>query len=416
MSRVLVALSLFACGESPDLFAVEAPAPPTQSLNLSSTALVPGSPVTITVTGLGANEVVYIGRGRSLGNGMCIPSAGGACLGITNPVQLLGTYTANANGVASTTFMLPRSVPAGLDVGMQALAFRGPGGSNSALSNPLLVTTGGGSAGYCYDEPGNPDADVSDIQSTYYLNWLDRGIDLFERRWPSGATLLEDRRYDTQLYQFMNTQSFGTFVDSLAVIIHEGTHGYDYENALFYQYMGFFVRTDYSPQIDFHQGFNRSEIYHQVDPSTALYRDTYLQGTQGARGLMELLDEYNCYINDLASMAVTGEFMPFQVSGRDAPLAFAHYLMVYLERARTTDPVFYAELQADTDLHDFLITQWLRMYYFLEISDAHPGLGFNDAQIEAVMLTQKGELEMLTGVQLDDSSCLPSGETWQPPY
>lgn len=121
-------------------------APPVQTLSLSVSAMVPGEAVNFTITGLNANETVYIGRGMGgLGNGPCIGAAGGSCLDIANPVFVLTTTTADADGIAQLTVNLPASVPLGLSVGFQALAIRGAGGDDSTKSNPVLRTTAQGS-------------------------------------------------------------------------------------------------------------------------------------------------------------------------------------------------------------------------------------------------------------------------------
>ena len=56
-----------------------------------------------------------------------------------------------------------------------------------------------------------------------------------------------------------------------------------------------------------------------------------------------------------------------------------------------------------------MLTQWLRMHFFLPFVDEHPELGINDAAIRAVMYAPDNvaEIELFVGHELEASNCLP---------
>ena len=112
---------------------------------------------------------------------------------------------------------------------------------------------------------------------------------------------------DPQLPGFVDSSSFAALMESLMTMVHEETHGWDYEMALGSADFAYFLRADLTftpPKID---GFPRGEIYAMVEGGgTSLYDGTYLTGTQGTYGWYELLDEANCYINGMAAPAPGG--------------------------------------------------------------------------------------------------------------
>ena len=136
-------------------------APPGQSLTLSVSPLVAGRSATWTIGGLNPNELVYVGRTiTGTGAGPCLPTFGGLCLDLRNPVGLHGTVRADATGTANLVLTVPANAPSGISVSFQAAALRGVGGADSQKSNAITATVGlpidtGGLSGLT-SRPPNP--------------------------------------------------------------------------------------------------------------------------------------------------------------------------------------------------------------------------------------------------------------------
>lgn len=129
-------------------------APPMTTLAMTVDPLVPGQAATWTVTGLNPGETVYIARsGAGLGAGWCPPAAGGLCLDLLDPVELHAQRTADGSGVATVTFTVPATAPAGLTFGFQAVALRGTNSTKSPAVERTLGQTGTGDTG---DTDGPP--------------------------------------------------------------------------------------------------------------------------------------------------------------------------------------------------------------------------------------------------------------------
>lgn len=263
----------------------------------------------------------------------------------------------------------------------------------------------------CYTEPFDPTISISDLQAQYNgSNALSVLIEALRRRYPAGADLLIEEQDDPYTGSFIDRSSFGTVMDSAGTEVHEATHGWDYSHALFYQYFGYWLRDDLKHQLTFNvDGFPRSQIYGDIaDGSTDLYKNLYLTGEQGTRGLLELLDETNCYINGLGATAAIADYIPFGISGRDGAVAFLYYVQLYLRRARTQSPQLYAQMQADTALKEHIQTQWLRAHFFLMFADMSPHIGIRDGEIRANLYAPQNiaEISMLIGRCVDQTNCL----------
>jgi cysteine-rich repeat protein len=129
--------------------------PLPQSLALTTTAVVPGRAMTMTVTGLHPNELVYIVRStRVQPAGMCIAPLGGDCLDLRAPAVLLTDGVADAAGTAELTLTVPTSVPVGAPVALQAVALRGLSGVASVASPALDLTTTAAACGDGVVDPG----------------------------------------------------------------------------------------------------------------------------------------------------------------------------------------------------------------------------------------------------------------------
>ena len=273
---------------------------------------------------------------------------------------------------------------------------------------------------YCYSEPIDSNASLTDLEAAFNGgNWLNTILETTQRRYPSGHDLLFVMQDDPYLSWFVDTSSFAMLMESLMTVVHEETHGYDYEYAQWGVTFAYWIRSEWQPSVHHHEGFPRSEILSMLEnDATDLYADTYLTGTQGTYDYMELLDELNCYINGLAAIALVGEYEPWGISARDGALAFMYYLELYLRRARNVYPDFYEAIQTDDHMVDLVLIQWLRLHYFLEVSYAFGNLGVNDHAIEALVhdSANQSEIEQLVDRSLQASPCLQAGDPYQPPY
>lgn len=125
-----------------------------------ATSLVAGDTATYESFGGDPGETTYLLASTSgTGNGPCYNQIGGQCLDIKGPVFILGIDNANNNGKSVFNVDIP-SYMAGDSLSVQAVAIRGSGGNNSALSNvqTATVSSSGGScttAGDILDCSGN---------------------------------------------------------------------------------------------------------------------------------------------------------------------------------------------------------------------------------------------------------------------
>ena len=264
----------------------------------------------------------------------------------------------------------------------------------------------------CYTEPFDPTISIADLEQTYAggSNGCDHIIEALSRRYPAGADLLIEERSDPYTCSFIDYSSFGSVMESSMTEVHEATHGWDYGHSLFYQHFDYWLRGDLSHSLSFDvDGFPRSEIYSMIeDDSTNLYSGLYLTGDQGTRGLLELLDETNCYINGLGAIAAIADHVPYGISGRDGAVAFLYYVALYLRRARTQYPQLYQTMLANAALKEHIKIQWLRTHFFLMFADAEPHVGIHDGDIRNLLYQphNMGEISMLIGRCIDQTNCL----------
>ncbi|MDA1259399.1 MAG: hypothetical protein O3A20_02130 [Planctomycetota bacterium] len=109
-------------------------------LDLASTLLIGGWPVTFTVQNLNPNETVTIFGTRQTGT-FCPAGYGGLCLELGANAKTVGTAIANAAGAASLSRTVPANL-AGRTVYIQAAAIRGVLGATSVKSNRLIEIVG----------------------------------------------------------------------------------------------------------------------------------------------------------------------------------------------------------------------------------------------------------------------------------
>lgn len=280
------------------------------------------------------------------------------------------------------------------------------GGAPAADAGP-----GSPPATRCYEEPVFPSADVSDLVSAYGgSDWKDDLISIVARRWPGGERLLEEQRDDSYFDRFSDSSSWSGMMEELATLVHEETHLF---NAYHAQREGrshsLYVRGDlivYPPAME---GFARSEIHSMVTVRPSSYASLYLTGEQGRRGFVALLDEASCYINEMAALAVLGDqYRGSGFSSRDGAVAFLYYIELYLRRAREAHPEFWEMARADETIREHVLTQWLRVHFFLPHSDRFSSLGIYDGDFRDAMHEPENvaELEMFLGVRLGDSPCV----------
>ena len=207
--------------------------------------------------------------------------------------------------------------------------------------------------------------------------------------------------YSNDVGNYADTFDFGPLCESMMTMMHEETHGYDYEHALGNDHFSYFIRCDLSIETPWIDGFPRSEILAQVQGSaTDLYDGTYLTGTQGTYGWVEVLDEWNAYLNGMAAIGLVGDHVPaFGISGTDGALAFAYYAELYLKVARTQHPSTYAAIKDDPQFQALLRLQWNRMHFFLQLADKYPKLSIEADNIRELVYApeNQGELEKVLG-------------------
>lgn len=279
---------------------------------------------------------------------------------------------------------------------------------------PDTGTPDSGGSTRCYDEPIDPDADISDLVSRYGgSDWKDVLIEVFERRHPATAFLLEEQRDDSYFGMFSDSRNWGRMVEWIDTLSHEQTHLFNaYEAIDRGTTATIFIREDEIYELDSSlEGYPRSEISSMITvlPS-GQYARLYFTGWQGERGFRPMLDETNAYLNEMCALAVVGEDYPGAgVSSRDGSVAFLYYLQLYLRRARTNYPDFYAAARANATIRDIVQTLWLRTWFCLPISDRFPGLGISDTTFrETIMIPENlAEIRMFIGEDVGASPCLP---------
>ncbi|MEQ1500725.1 MAG: thrombospondin type 3 repeat-containing protein [Myxococcota bacterium] len=105
--------------------------------------VVPSQPVAFTVSGAAPGETVYVlataGPSQS---GPCPPSIGGQCLGLGFGIRSVGSGPADPSGTLALEVIAPRWIPASGVMTVQAVAVRGIGGVDTALSPAIEIQLG----------------------------------------------------------------------------------------------------------------------------------------------------------------------------------------------------------------------------------------------------------------------------------
>jgi len=282
--------------------------------------------------------------------------------------------------------------------------------SPSTSSSTTSTSTTDPEEPWCWSEAIDPTAPIDDLQPVSHANERDVAFEVLRRRWPAGHDLLRDMEHDPYIDEFLDGSGWGVFLDSLLTTVHEETHGWDYEHAIYPSQFGYFMTADTQPFTPWDDSLPRSVIRPLIDDdATWLYADLYLTGTQGTYGFTELLDEANCYVNTLGAAVAVADGLPWGTSARDGAMTFVYYVGVYLDHAAENRPSTYAAWQADPEVGEVVRTLWIRTHFFLDMADQDPGLGVDDARIRPLMAAQQPVYEAFLGHSLEDGPCLPDG-------
>lgn len=338
--------------------------------------------------GAGGENAGGDGQGAS-GNGATHPGGGPSHTTSSSGGQG-GAPTTSGNGAGPTT----SGSGAGPTTSSGTTGSTGSGQPSEACAGTVPQVPG------CYWEPVCPDAPLDDLAASYSPNgWLGAALEATNRRYPSANCLFD--MYSGDVGNYADTGDFGPLCESMMTMMHEETHGYDYEHALGNDHFSYFIRCDLALETPWLDGFPRSEILAHVQGSaTDLYDGTYLTGTQGTYGWVEVLDEWNAYLNGMAAIGLVGDHVPaFGISGTDGALAFAYYVELYLGVARTQHPSTYAAIKDDPQFQALLRLQWNRMHFFLQLADKYPKLSIEADNIRELVYApeNKGELEKVLG-------------------
>ncbi len=109
------------------------------SIQLKIDRLQAGTLAELRLWGLNPGEFGhFIYSLNGTGAGPCVPSLGGLCLDLLNPVTLIGSAPAGVDGIARKPVPIPVNVPP-IPVFLQAVVARGAGGADSLSSNVQIA-------------------------------------------------------------------------------------------------------------------------------------------------------------------------------------------------------------------------------------------------------------------------------------
>ncbi|WP_198550489.1 hypothetical protein [Streptomyces silvensis] len=263
-------------------------------------------------------------------------------------------------------------------------------GAGTAAAAPSTAGTAQGRAAapYCYDEPSQPNADVSDLKASFNSsNWMRTLQTMYKRRWPSGEALAIAQAKDKYWDQFVNKRNFEGFAESMMVAIHEETHMWDLDPSRTRWDVHIAAWINAGQQaltVPVHGGFPRKEILPLIkDSLSSSMDDIYLRDrTQGEYRLQGVLAEQNAGLTGLPAVTVVQEYIKGVGAGnaRDIAATNLRYLLLYLRVAKDKHPDYWTRIKAEPKLRDLVLTQFLRTAYWLEKSAPYTGkLGSRDA-------------------------------------
>lgn len=229
---------------------------------------------------------------------------------------------------------------------------------------------------FCYAEVNNPNANVADLKAAFNgSNWLQTILNVYERRWPSGKALAQAQANDQYFKQFVDTTSFNKLAESLMVAIHEETHMWDLAagRTEWNNYTSAWVDNTFQfNKIALHDGFPRKEILALIkDDASSETDNVYLKDAQqGEYHLQGVTAELNASLMGLPAALMVADFIDGigASNSRDLALTNMNYLQLYLRIAKANHPQFWNQIKAEPELRKFVLVQFLRMSYFIELS------------------------------------------------
>ncbi|MFE0027482.1 hypothetical protein [Amycolatopsis sp. NPDC059021] len=236
-------------------------------------------------------------------------------------------------------------------------------------------------APYCYEEPSNPTADVSDLKARFSAsNWMPTLQAVYQRRWPSGQALAVAQAKDKYWDQFVQKNSFESFAESMMVAIHEETHMWDLDGSrtTWNQYTAAWVNASRQDlKIPLHDGFPRKEILPLIKDRLSDSMDgIYLRdSTQGNYHLQGVTAELNAGLTGLPAVTVLQEYIKGvgASNARDIVATNLRYLLLYLRVAKDKHPAYWTQIKNEPKLRELVLTQFLRSAYWLEKSAPYTG-------------------------------------------
>ena len=229
---------------------------------------------------------------------------------------------------------------------------------------------------FCYAETINLKADVSDIKTAFRADsWLQTITAVYDRRWPSGKALAQAQANDQYFKGFVDTASFNKLAESLMVAIHEETHMWDLaaNRTEWNKYTSAWVdQTFQFNKMPLHDGFARKEILPLIKDDASSETDkVYLHdANQGQYHLQGVTAELNASLMGLPAALTVAEFIDGigASNSRDLALTNMNYLQLYLRIAKANYPQFWQKLKAEPDFKKFVLVQFLRTSYFIDLS------------------------------------------------
>jgi hypothetical protein len=295
---------------------------------------------------------------------------------------------------------------AGASVGMDSGgggADAGGGGDDGAVATDAAAP--------CYGESYNPNANLADLKSAFTgSNWLDTSLEAMNRRYATGHFVLDGEKSDPQLSGFTDSSSWPNLMESLMTMVHEESHGYDFDHSQAGQHL-YVLRSDLEINAtELSNMWPRSELVPLIhDDATSNYDQTYLTGTQGTYDVIFLAEELNAYINGLAAITAVGDQIESQISARDGVAASLYYLELYLHVGRTSHPTEYAAMKADATWQKLVRYEWARGYFWDAQAKPFPKLDMASSKIWAHVgeAANLDEIRQFTGDDPANVACHP---------
>ncbi|WP_178124450.1 hypothetical protein [Spartinivicinus ruber] len=282
--------------------------------------------------------------------------------------------------------------------------------------------------GFCYKEAVQSNTDISDLKGRFNrYNWLQTIQSVYQKRWKSGVVLVKAQANDPYFSQFVNKNSFNKMAESLMVAIHEETHMYDLDSNRtdWEQKLTAFVNQYWQPKVPIHGGFPRNEIIPLLESNvTKPWDDIYLRdSTQGSYLMQGVLSELNAGLTGLIGVAVVGEYVDgYEASNAmDSAAAYMYHLQLYLRQAKKAHVSYYNQLKSEKLFKDFILIQWLRLHYYIDIAKEFTKLGTDYQEILELLYRPNNvkAIEEVTGHSIlltGNKHCLPDDEPFEPPF